>query len=223
MRVEVHYYAAARELAGCESSTFDFEPQSVPQSELRAAVVDRFPSLAAFLERMHLAINGDFVDPSRAIHGGDRIDILPPVAGGSPVVRSEISSETISLDEVRKAVEHPSAGGVCVFHGVVRDHSEGQAVARLDYEAHESLAQKEMTRVLEGVVVEHPGVRIAAVHRIGKLDVGDVAVCVAVSAAHRDEAFDACRKAIDRIKETVPVWKKEWGPDGRAHWVNLDG
>jgi len=222
MRVEVHYYAAARELAGCQSSTFDFEPQSVPQSDLRAAVVDRFPSLAAFLERMRLAINGDFVDASHAVQDGDRIDILPPVAGGSPIVLSEMSAEKISLDEVRKAVEHPAAGGVCVFHGVVRDHSDGRAVARLDYEAHESLAKKEMTRVLEGVAAEHPGVRIAAVHRIGQLDIGDVAVCVAVSAAHRDDAFHACRKAIDRIKETVPVWKKEWGPDGRAHWVNLD-
>jgi len=72
-------------------------------------------------------------------------------------------------------------------------------------------------------VADHPEIRIAAVHRIGQLDVGDVAVCVAVSAVHRDDAFQACRKAIDRIKETVPVWKKEWSPDGRAHWVNLDG
>ena len=79
-----------------------------------------------------------------------------------------------------------------------------------------------MTRVLEGIIAEHAGVRIAAVHRLGWLAVGDVAVCVAASAAHRDDAFTACRKAIDRIKETVPLWKKEWGPDGQAHWVNLD-
>jgi molybdopterin synthase catalytic subunit len=172
---------------------------------------------------MRLAVNGDFVDASRAVNDGDRVDILPPVAGGSPIVLSEISAEKISLDEVRETVEHPAAGGVCVFYGLVRNHSDGRAVARLDYEAHESLAQKEMRRVLESVVADHPEVRIAAVHRIGRLDVGDVAVCVAVSAAHRDDAFQACRKAIDRIKETVPVWKKEWSPDGRAHWVNLDG
>ena len=79
-----------------------------------------------------------------------------------------------------------------------------------------------MRRVLDGVVAEHPGARIAAVHRVGRLAIGDVAVSVAVSAAHRDEAFAACRKAIDRIKETVPVWKKEWGPDGEAYWVNLE-
>jgi molybdopterin synthase catalytic subunit len=222
MKVSVHYYAAARDLSGCESSTFEFVPDVVPQAELRSAVTDRFPSLAAFLERMRLAVNGDFVDASQPIHDGDRIDVLPPVAGGSPIVLCEISEQEISLAQVRIAVEHPGAGGICIFHGVVRDHADGKQVARLDYEAHESLAHKEMRRVLEGVAAEHSGVRIAAVHRVGKLDVGDVAVCVAASAAHRDDAFTACRKAIDRIKETVPLWKKEWGPDGGAHWVNLD-
>ncbi len=106
-------------------------------------------------------------------------------------------------------MEHSGAGGICIFHGVVRDHADGKPVERLDYEAHESLAEKEMKRVLEGVVAEHAGVRIAAVHRVGRLDVGDAAVCVAASAPHRDAAFAACRKAIDRIKETVPLWKKE--------------
>lgn len=222
MKVSVHYYAAARELSGCESSTFEFVPDVVPQAELRSAVTDRFPSLAPFLQRMRLAVNGDFIDASQPIHDGDRIDVLPPVAGGAPIVLCEISEQEISLDQVRIAVEHPGAGGICIFHGVVRDHADGKQVARLDYEAHESLAHKEMRRVLEGVAAEHSGVRIAAVHRVGKLDIGDVAVCVAASAAHRDDAFTACRKAIDRIKETVPLWKKEWGPDGGAHWVNLD-
>jgi len=222
MRVSVHYYAAAKELAGCESSTFEFAGEIVPQADLRSAVIGRFPTLAAFLKRMRLAINGDFVDASQPLHDGDRVDVLPPVAGGSPIVLCQISEREISLDEVRKTVEHPGAGGICIFHGVVRDHADGKQVTRLDYEAHESLAHKEMKRVLEGVAAEHAGVRIAAVHRVGNLGVGDVAVCVAASAAHRDDAFTACRKAIDRIKETVPLWKKEWGPDGGAHWVNLD-
>jgi len=223
MKVSVHYYAAAKELAGCESSTFEFAPDSVEQAELRSAVIDRFPSLTAFLERMRLAVNGDFVDASQPLQDGDRVDVMPPVAGGSAVVICRITDQEISLDEVRKAVEHPGAGGVCIFHGVVRDHADGRQVDRLDYEAHESLAEKEMNRVLDGVIAEHPGVRVAAVHRVGTLGIGDVAVCVAASAAHRDDAFTACRKAIDRIKETVPLWKKEWRRDGDAHWVNLDG
>ena len=222
MQVSVHYYAAAKELAGCDSSTFEFAAASVAQTELRRAIAERFPTLAAFLERMRLAVNGDFVDMTRKLQDGDRIDVLPPVAGGSPVVLCRITDREISLDETRRAVAHPGAGGVCIFHGVVRDHADGQSVSRLDYEAHESLAEKEMCRVLAGVAAEHPGCRIAAVHRVGSLAVGDVAVCVAASAAHRDEAFAACRKAIDRIKETVPLWKKEWGADGDARWVNLE-
>lgn len=223
MQVRVHYYAAARELAGCESSTFELDGDSVEQAALRRAVTERFPSLAGFLERMRLAVNGEFVTESEVIRNGDRVDVLPPVAGGSSVLLCKVSDEEISLDEVRKAVEHPAAGGICIFHGVVRDHADGKEVARLDYEAHESLAEKEMRRVLESVAFEHPGVRLAAVHRVGSLRIGDVAVCVAASAPHRKEAFAACREAIDRVKETVPIWKKEWGPDGEAHWINLDG
>lgn len=222
MKVSVHYYAAAKELAGCSSSAFELANDSVPQAELRELVSERFPALAPFLERMRLAVNGDFVEASQPIRDGDRIDVLPPVAGGSPIVLCRITERAISLDELREAVDHPGAGGVCIFDGVVRDHADGKSVARLDYEAHESLAEKEMLRVLQGVAAEHTGARIAAVHRVGQLAVGDVAVCVAVSAPHRDEAFSACRKAIDRIKETVPLWKKEWGPGGDAQWVNLD-
>lgn len=223
MKVRVHYYAAARELAGCEAATLEFPATAVAQMDFRRAVAERYPPIADFLECMRLAVNGDFVDDSHQICDGDRVDLLPPVAGGAPVVLCRISDAEISLDEVRKAVVHCGAGGVCIFTGVVRDNAEGKGVARLDYEAHETLALKEMQRVLEGVVAEHAGVRLAAVHRVGQLEIGDVAVCVAASAAHRDEAFTACRKAIDRIKETVPMWKKEWGPSGEAHWVNLEG
>lgn len=222
MKVEVHYYAAARELAGCATAIFEFASSGTDQASLRAAVADRHPAMAPFLERMRLAVNGDFVDANEPVRDGDRIDILPPVAGGSPVVLCEITDGEISLDACRKAVEHPGAGGLCMFTGIVRDHAEGKAVARLDYEAHESLARKEMRRVLLEVAREHPGARLASVHRVGELAVGDVAVCVAASAPHRAEAFAACRAAIDRIKETVPVWKKEWGPAGEAHWVNLE-
>lgn len=221
MKVSVHYYAAAKELAGCPSATFEVSSETLTQEQLRDAVTGRFPALAGFVERMRLAVNGDFVDASELIRDGDRVDVLPPVAGGSPVVICRISDEEISIDEVRKAVEHPGAGGISMFLGIVRDHADGKRVARLDYEAHETLAEKEMMRVLQGVADEHPDARIAAVHRVGQLGIGDVAVCVIASAAHRSDAFAACRKSIDRIKETVPVWKKEWGPDGEAHWVNL--
>jgi len=224
MKVSVHYYAGAKDLAGCEQDTFELEPSSVPQAELRRAVSERHPQIASFLSRMRLAINGDFVGEDRSICDGDRVDVLPPVAGGAGnVVLCRLGPEEISIDEVRRAVTEPAMGGICLFLGVVRNHAEGAEVARLDYEAHESLAIDEMRRVLDRVGSEHPEVRLAAVHRIGRLAIGDVAVCVAAGAPHRAQAFEACRSAIDRIKETVPIWKKEWGPEGEAHWVNLEG
>lgn len=221
MKVSVHYYAAARELAGCEESFVELEAESASQAEFRSELSRQHPGLEGYLRRMRLAVNGDFVDADQRINDGDRVDVLPPVAGGSPVVFCEISEEPISIDPIFQQVCHPGAGGVALFVGIVRDHAEGKPVARLDYEAHESLAEREMLKVLRGVAAEHPGVRLAAVHRVGQLQVGDLAVCVAASAAHRADAFSACRDAIDRIKETVPVWKKEWGSEGEAVWVNL--
>ena len=219
--MSVHYYAAARELAGCAQSLVELESESVSQEQFRAELSREHPGLATYLQRMRLAINGDFAGPEQPIFDGDRVDLLPPVAGGAPVVFCEISEEPISLDPGWRQVCPPSAGGVAFFVGVVRDPAEGKPVVRLDYEAHESLAEKEMREVLQKVANSHPGVRLAAVHRVGVLQVGDIAVCVAAGAPHRAEAFSACREAIDRIKETVPVWKKEWGPDGEAIWVNL--
>ena len=220
--VLVRYFAGARDLAGCAEESLTLDGASVTEAELRAVLAARHPRLSAHLSRMRLAVDGDFTDGDAAIEEGAEVDVLPPVAGGSAVALAAVRDTPLSLDEVFAAVGHPSAGGVCLFVGVVRDHAEGQAVARLDYEAHPTLADREMRRVLEGVVAELPEVRLAAVHRVGELSVGDLAVVVAASAPHRAEAFAACRAAIDRIKETVPVWKKEWDPEGRAVWVNLE-
>ncbi len=221
MKVSVNYYAAARELAGCAQSFVELDSESVSEAQFRSELSRLHPGLAGYLDRMRLAVNGDFADAEQVIRVGDRVDVLPPVAGGAPVVYCQLSDEPILIDPIWRQVCHSGAGGIAFFVGVVRDHAEGKRVVRLDYEAHESLAEKEMTEVLRGVADRHPGVRLAAVHRVGALQVGDIAVCVAASAAHRAEAFSACREAIDRIKETVPVWKKEWGADGEALWVNL--
>jgi len=221
--VRIRYFAAARELAGCEEEEIELREGPVAELALKGMLGARHPRLEGYLGRMRLAINGDFADEGAHVGPGDEVDVLPPVAGGSDLVTLvDIRDTPLSVDEALRAVGHPSAGGICTFVGVVRDEAEGQAVARLDYEAHHELALKEMRRVLVAVAAESPGVRLAAVHRVGNLAVGDLAVVVAASAPHRAEAFAACRKAIDRIKETVPVWKKEWGPDGEATWVNLE-
>jgi molybdopterin synthase catalytic subunit len=125
------------------------------------------------------------------------------------------------VDECVRAVSHPGAGGIDVFVGAVRDSNDGRAVTVLEYEAYASMAEKEMVRIASEIEGEIPGVRLAVLHRVGRLVVGDVAVVCAASAPHRQQAFAACRALIDRIKERVPVWKREHGPDG-PHWVGWE-
>ncbi|MDF3065958.1 MAG: Molybdenum cofactor biosynthesis protein MoaE [Polyangiaceae bacterium] len=123
--------------------------------------------------------------------------------------------------EAIAAVSGPEIGGVDVFLGLVRNHNDGRAVTRLEYHAYVSMAEKEMARIADEIAREMPGVRLAALHRIGSLGVGDLAVVCAAGAAHRGEAFLACRALIDRIKHRVPIWKREHGPDG-PYWVGWE-
>lgn len=130
----------------------------------------------------------------------------------------DVWDRPLELGPVVAAVSHPGAGAVDVFVGVVRDTNEGRAITRLDYEAYDTMARAEMARIAAEIAAEIPGVRLAAVHRVGELAVGELAIVCAASAPHRAEAFAACRRWIDQIKARVPVWKREWGPEG-PYWV----
>jgi molybdopterin synthase catalytic subunit len=134
---------------------------------------------------------------------------------------NRIRTAAIGLDEVVRDVTHAGAGGIATFLGVVRDVNDGRAVTLLEYEAYGTMAESELGRILDELRAEVPGVRVAAVHRVGALAVGDVAVACAASAPHRDEAFHACRELIDRIKARLPIWKREHGPDG-PYWVGWE-
>jgi molybdopterin synthase catalytic subunit len=137
----------------------------------------------------------------------------------SDVIRLVDLRETpLSVDEVRAAVADPAAGGEAVFVGAVRDHDGGREVARLGYSAHPS-ALDALWQVAQQVVATHPVIGLAAVHRVGDLEVGDLAVVVAVSCAHRGDAFDACRALIDQLKASVPIWKHQQFGDGTDEWV----
>lgn len=131
---------------------------------------------------------------------------------------ARLSQEPLRVEEALAHVHSPAAGGIDIFLGVVRDHSEGRAVTRLEYSAYDAMAAREMAGIATELEAELPGVRVAAIHRLGDLGVGDLAIVCAASAPHRDEAFRACRLLIDRIKSRVPIWKREHGPDGTA-WV----
>jgi molybdopterin synthase catalytic subunit len=132
----------------------------------------------------------------------------------------DIRDTPLSVDEVLAAVEDPAAGGVVSFTGLVRRTDGGREVLGLEYTAHPS-ALEELRKVAEAVAAELPVVKVAAVHRVGVLEIGDVAVVVAASAAHRDQAFAAARRLIDDLKATVPIWKDQRFADGTREWVGL--
>lgn len=132
--------------------------------------------------------------------------------------RVGLVDQPIDTAAVIAAVARSSAGGVDVFLGVVRDEADGRAVTLLEYEAYRPMALAEMTRIAHAIERDIAGVTVAVVHRVGALRVGDVAIVCAASAPHRGEAFAACRRLIDDIKASVPIWKREHGPEG-AYWV----
>jgi len=134
----------------------------------------------------------------------------------SPLV--ELRETPLDCLEVERAVAHSAAGAIVNFIGRVRDHSDGNPVTRLEYEAYPSMAVREMLRIVEEIEQRVPGTKLSVLHRVGSLNVGDAAVVCAASAAHRSEAFEACRMLIDEIKSRVPIWKREHGPDG-PYWV----
>ncbi|MHB1431824.1 MAG: molybdenum cofactor biosynthesis protein MoaE [Streptosporangiaceae bacterium] len=132
---------------------------------------------------------------------------------------AEIRDTPLSVDEVRAAVMDPAAGGIGLFAGVVRDHDDGRGVTALSYSAHPS-ASAELRRVAESIAAKFDVRAVAAVHRVGDLAIGDLAVVVAVSSDHRAEALDACRALIDDLKRTVPIWKQQRFAGGASEWVN---
>ena len=134
----------------------------------------------------------------------------------------EIVDHAIDEQAVAAAVSDPGAGGICTFSGVVRDNSRGKRVLYLEYEAYPEMAIKQMQQIAAEMKAKWAITRVAMVHRTGRLEIGEASVCLAVSSPHRAEAFEACRYAIDRLKQTVPVWKKEvW--EGGEYWVGWEG
>ena len=136
-----------------------------------------------------------------------------------PEPTAVITETVIDDDAIRRAVESPSSGAVVVFSGVVRNHDGGRDILSLDYQAHPS-AQEILAECCAAVAAE-TGLLVAAAHRVGHLAIGDVALYAAAAAAHRREAFDACELLVERIKSTVPIWKRQHYTDGASEWVGL--
>jgi MoaE-MoaD fusion protein len=174
-------------------------------------VIDNFRKVLAF------SVNQEYAQLSTVLHDGDEVAMLPPVSGGSSrcaLVRSRIEAHT-TLDQIKD----PEDGAVSVFDGIVRNNTRGRRTLYLEYEAYEEMALKQMEQ-LAGEAIDKFGVRDARiVHRLGRLEIGETSVFIAVASAHRAAAMDACRWLIDTLKKTVPIWKKEFFEDG-AVWAD---
>ncbi len=219
MRITVLYFAVFKERLGRAE-----ELLQVPDGNRVKDAIDlltgKYWDIAQLRGRFRIALNQEFIDDeSIFLKDGDELALIPPVAGGSDR-HVRLIDQALSLDRVVAAVGGPGMGGIVTFTGAVRRHSRGTTVERLEYSAYEAMAIREMTRLCDEIEAEIEGTRLAVEHRVGKLDIGDVAVVIAAAAPHRAEAFSACRAMIDRLKDRVPIWKKEFGEDG-AEWVGL--
>ena len=218
--VSVLFFAAAREHAGTEGVELELAGVSVKDACDRLLI--EYPALAKIMGQCRCALNGEFVDADVLIGEGDEFVLIPPVAGGDHLIedRVQILDSPLSVDDALDAVVHDAAGAQVVMIGTVRNHAQGKGVESLEYEAYGAMAKKVITKIVAEVEDEFQKAKACVFHRTGHLAIGDRAVVVAVSHPHRKEAFEACQKIIDRLKEDAPIWKREHR-EGGVLWVGL--
>ena len=222
MRIRALYFAVFREQIGRDEDVVQLAPGARVRDAI-AALAARHAAVDRLRGRFRVAVNQEFSDEERALADGDELALIPPVAGGGapPAARHvQLLATPLSLDRCVAAVAGAGMGGIVTFTGMVRRDSHGAVIDHLEYEAYGAMAVQEMTRLCDEIEAEIAGVWLAVEHRVGRLTVGEVAVVIAAAAPHRAEAFTACRAMIDRLKQRVPIWKKEVGEDG-AEWVGL--
>jgi MoaE-MoaD fusion protein len=208
MHVTVRLFAGLRELAGTRLRALD-----LPDG---ARVAEVWPSLELGDEPAGLvyAVNRAYVDRDSELSDGDEVALIPPVSGGA----FRLTDERIDLAVVVAEVEDERAGAIATFLGTVRAESRGHRVVRLEYDAYEGMAESVMAALAKELAAKYDLCAVAITHRTGVCEVGEASVAIAVSAPHRQAALAACKDAIDTLKETVPLWKKEVYEDGEE-WV----
>lgn len=217
--MEVKLFATLKDKAGAHV-TVDL-PDDATVATLLERLAQAYPKLAPLLPTCLAAINREFAFGTTPIRSGDEVALFPPVSGGSSYPEFlRITDQPIDLNELVASITLPATGGVCTFTGTARGVSDDHATAQLFYEAYAPMAEAKLKQVAAEIRAHWPLVQgLALVQRVGQLNVGEFTVMIAVSAAHRDQGlFDAARYGIDRLKEIVPVWKKDIGPQGEQ-WV----
>jgi len=231
MRVTVRYLGMLREIAGRDGEPFEL-PDGASLGELYAALQARLPRLQSLRQAIALAVNYEYSQSEARLREGDEVALIPPVSGGAPDTSITTPGAAIQSTEhaalvrqpidgaaITAAIKEPEDGAVAVFDGIVRNQTRGRRTLYLDYTAYEPMALQHMEQLAQQALTTYPVRAVWLVHRLGRLQIGETSVFIAVASAHRAAAFDACRWLIDTLKKTVPIWKKEYFEDG-AVWAD---
>jgi molybdopterin converting factor subunit 1 len=220
MQLNVKLYATLKDRAKANQVTVQLE-DGATIGMLRQKLAADYLALASTLPRCLAAINQEFADDDAVIHAGDEVAFFPPVSGGAdfPTITC-ITSDALDLGQIASSLTLPTTGAVVLFTGAVRGSEQNKQVTQLFYEAYAPMAEAKLRQVADEMRARFPDIEgVALIQRVGTLSAGETTIVVAVSSPHRDQgSFEAARYGIDRIKEIVPVWKKEIGPNGEE-WV----
>jgi MoaE-MoaD fusion protein len=214
MQVRVLFFGMLKDVIGCGTDTLTLGEGAV-LADVLAHYENKIPKLKDLLPAIAMSVNREYAGPEVRLRPDDEIALLPPVSGGGR--RTSIVREKIDAESIREALKDPHDGAVILFHGIVRNNTRGRRTLYLDYEAYEAMALDQMERLAEQALVDFKIRDVIIVHRLGRLEIGETSVLIAVASAHRAAAFDACRWIIDTLKRSVPIWKKEYFEDG-AVW-----
>jgi len=216
--VTVRLFAAAADAVGRRQLEGDWAGLTPPQ--LLAVLKEQYPGLGRLVPSLAVAVNREYAGADRVLNHGDEVALIPPVSGGSGEAKPlfEVTEAAISADEVAARVTNPHSGATLVFVGTVREWTKGKRTVLLEYEAYPEMAVAQMEVIGREIEAQWPGARTAIVHRVGRVEITEASVIIAVATPHRADAFAACRHAIERLKQIVPIWKKEIWEDGEE-WV----
>ena len=221
MRVRVLFFGQLKDIAGVSQEDAELS-EGARVEDLYERYARRFPRLAEFRPSVAASVNQEYAAWSASLAAGDEVAFLPPVSGGQQTAVSDdiilLLREPIQPREILLNLKAFEDGAAVIFDGFVRNNFKGQRTLYLEYEAYEPMAYTKLREIAAHIHTEFGIHRLAIVHRLGRLDVGDTSVFIAVSAPHRAAAFDACRYAIDTLKRAVPIWKKEFFAGG-AVWA----
>ncbi|MFY9802727.1 MAG: MoaD family protein [Candidatus Acidiferrales bacterium] len=221
MRVRVLFFGQLKEIVGLSQEDAELS-EGARVEDLFERYGRRFPKLAEFRPSVAASLNQEYAEWRAPLAAGDEVAFLPPVSGGQQAAVAEdvflLVREPIQPRGVVESLKAPEDGAVVVFDGFVRNNFKGRQTLYLEYEAYEPMAYAKMREIGAEIRAKFSVRRIAIIHRLGRLEIGETSVLIAVSSAHRAAAFDACRYAIDTLKRTVPIWKKEFFAGG-AVWA----